>query len=410
MTGLNDMFFKGTISSNGQWNIDWYEAQVSPSDSDAVKSFKQSFADSYQTALKAYTKNFNDYKSTSRTSDPTTIESLITETYNTTLLISDAIKNANNYIDFVNSSIKSRNTNTPPAIIASNQATLNTDTSETNNHLSSLLSSQTNIKNNKDAFPDADLDMQSEQLDLTQRQNALQDAKDTLANYSVRSPFGGTVSSVAVKKGDSAGSGTALATIITPEQIATISLNEVDIAKVKLGQKVTLTFDAVPDLTITGKVAQIDSIGTVSQGVVNYSVEISFDTTDSRIKPGMSVSAAIITDIKQNVLTVPNSAIKNSAGTAYVQVFDAPLAAPIAGVQGSPSPTLPRQVPIVTGASDDTSTEIISGLDEGDEIVTRTINPTTTTTTTAPSILGGTANRAGTGFGGAATTRIPAGR
>jgi HlyD family secretion protein len=220
----------------------------------------------------------------------------------------------------------------------------------------------------------------------------------------VPAPFSGTIASVPVQKGDNVSSGTTVATIITSQQVATISLNEVDIAKIQLGQKATLTFDAVADLKITGKVAQIDSIGTVSQGVVNYNVKISFDTTDERIKPGMSVSAAIITNIKQDVLIAPNSAVKNQNGSAYVEMFDNALPAPLAGVQGSPSATPPRQQDVTVGISNDTSTEIISGIKEGDEIVTKTILPTTTTMT-APSIFGSATNRSG-----ANATRIGTGR
>ena len=103
--------------------------------------------------------------------------------------------------------------------------------------------------------------------------------------------------------------------LITKQKIAEISLNEVDAAKVKVGQKVTLTFDAIDGLSITGEVSEIDALGTVSQGVVTYGVKIAFDTQDERVKSGMSVSAAIITDVKQNVLLVPNAAVKSNERT-----------------------------------------------------------------------------------------------
>ena len=365
---------------------------------------KQTFVDSYNAALKAYNTNFSNYQSVTRTSDSATMEALITQTYATVKSISDAIKNANNYIDFVNASIQKVNNSNPPSIIAANIATLNNYTNETNTHLQDLLSIETEIQSNKDATTNDSLDAQSSQLGIVQKQNALQDAKDNLADYSIYAPFNGTIASIPVQKGDDIGSGTTLGTIITSQQTATIALNEVDIAKIQLGQKVTLTFDAVPDLTISGKVVQIDSIGTVTQGVVDYNVKISFDTYDSRIKPGMSVNAAIITKVEQDVLTVPNSAVKTTGGVSYVQMFDTPLPAPLPGAQGSPSTVPPRQQPVTIGISNDTSTEIISGLNEGDEIVTRTIVPTATATTTAPSILGSTTNRGGAG---AAGVRIP---
>ncbi|MDD5433706.1 MAG: hypothetical protein PHE77_03610, partial [Candidatus Pacebacteria bacterium] len=60
--------------------------------------------------------------------------------------------------------------------------------------------------------------------------------------------------------------------------MAEISLNEVDVAKVKIGQRAIITFDAIDELEITGKVEDVDTIGTVSQGVVSYNVKIIFDT------------------------------------------------------------------------------------------------------------------------------------
>ena len=180
-------------------------------------------------------------------------------------------------------------------------------------------------------------------------------------------------------------------------------------AKVQLGDKATITFSAIPGLSLTGEVTQIDSVGTVSQGVVTYNVQMSFDTQDPRVKPGMSISAAIITNLDQNVLLVPNSAIKTQGGTTYVQMFASPLPAPVAGQQGSPSSTPPIQKMVTVGISNTTSTEITSGLNAGDEVVVKTITAGSTTKTTAatatPSLFGsGTTGGRGGLTGG---TRIP---
>ena len=388
MNGLNDMFFKSSVGTQQQWNIDWYAEQTRNIDHDSALILKQNFIDSFKIAQDAYNKNYTTYQIVPRTADGATIESLVTQTYNTVKLISNTIKDANNYVDFVNTSILNNN-GTTPALITTHKATLNTDTSNTNSFLTNLLLSTTNIKSNKDAFPNSDLDMQSTELSLKQKENALQDAKDKLADYFIRAPFDGTLASINIKKSDSIGSGTSVATLITKTQIAEISLNEVDVSKITIGQKATLTFDAVPDLTISGKVADIDSIGTVSQGVVTYVVKISFDTEDSRVKPGMSVSAAIITDIKQDVLVVPNSAVKSQAGASYMEMFDTPLPAPTDGSIGSLSKIAPNKISVEVGLSNDSQSEIISGIKEGDEVVTRTIVPTTTTAS-APSLFGNT--------------------
>jgi len=398
MTGLNDMFFKDNITIS-QWNVDWYEGQVTSEDREKTTYLKKSFIDSYHKAKNAYDKNFDDYKIISRNSNSATIENLITQSYETTKLICDVTKNANNYIDFVNSSIQKNNSDTP-AIINTHKTSLSNYTSKTNSHLVSLLSIKTNIKDNKDAFPNADLDLRSAELSLKQKEIALQDIKDKLADYFIRAPFEGTIAKVDIKKSDIVNSGAVVATLITKKQLAEISLNEVDVAKVKIGQKATLTFDAVPDLAISGIVADIDAIGTVSQGVVTYIVKISFDTQDEKIKPGMSVSGNIITDTKQDVLIAPNSAIKSQAGKSYVENFDMPLAPFATETIGFTTKITPNKIPVEIGLSNDSRSEIISGVNEGDEIIIRTILPTTTTTT-APSIFGaGAGGNRGTGGGG----------
>ena len=100
-----------------------------------------------------------------------------------------------------------------------------------------------------------------------------------------------------------------------------------------------------------------------------------------------NLDITLITGIKQDILTVPNSAIKTQGSTNYVQMFSAPLPTPLAGVQGSPSLVPPVNQVVETGVSNDTSTEIISGLKEGDQVVTKTIISTTSSSTTTPSLL-----------------------
>ena len=119
-------------------------------------------------------------------------------------------------------------------------------------------------------------------------------------------------------------------------------------------------------------------IGTVSSGVVNYNVKISFDTSDERIKPGMTVSADITTETKENVLLVPGGAVKTLNNESFVQVFN-PEIYLASGSQGIASGRTPEQKKVVVGASDDTNVEILSGLQEGEQIVTRTISGATTT-------------------------------
>lgn len=409
ITGLDDVFFDSTID-RGMQNITWYINQTSVQDATQrtkAVQYRNDFEAGYAASRAAYTKNFEQYKAISRTSDPQTIETLINETYETTRTTAETVKAGSNLIDFVKDALTQNNINASiPATVTAHKTTLSGYTGITNTHLSQLLAIKQSIRSSKETLANADrtiaekteqladlragadqLDIRSQELTVRQRENALQDAREKLADYTIRAPFAGTIATLAIKRSDSVSAGTSIATLITDQRLAEITLNEVDVSKVKVGQKVTLTFDAIEGLSISGSVAEIDAVGTATQGVVSYTVTIGFDTQDERIKPGMSVSAAIITDVRQNVLTVPNSAIKTQGDTSYVEMFATPLEN-ATGAQGAIASSAPARKTVEIGTSNDTLTEIISGLNEGDQIVTRTITASAQTTTqTAPSLF-----------------------
>ena len=249
------------------------------------------------------------------------------------------------------------------------------------------------------------LDIQTAQLSVTQKENALLDAQQTLSDYYITAPFDGMIATINAQLGQQGSSGTALGTIITKDETAVIPLNEVDVSKVKVGQKATLTFDAISDLSITGEVISVDAIGTVSSGVVNYNVKITLDTPDERIKSGMSVNASIITNVAQDVLTVPNTAVKTNTQGSYVEVFDTKLPDPATGTIGSVSSIAPRKQTITTGLSNDTDTQILSGIDENTIVVTKTITPSTTNTAT-PSLLSSVGGNSRGGTSGGSTRAL----
>lgn len=257
---------------------------------------------------------------------------------------------------------------------------------------------QTALKNLKEA---QELDTSSA-YSIQAKKNALIDAKQNLSDYYVTALFEGTIANITAKIGDNASSGTSLGTLITHKNIVSVSLNEVDITKVKLGQKAIMTFDAIEDFETTGKVVSIDSLGTVSSGVVNYEVKIAFDTDSDNIKPGMSVSASIVTNIKQDIITVPISAIKNQNGVSYIEITKEDV--PVSEVAQNPVSLLsqPETVEVQTGISNDESIEIISGISEGEKYILRTIKSSSTskaTSSSAPSLFG-TPGSSGTRSGG----------
>jgi HlyD family secretion protein len=251
--------------------------------------------------------------------------------------------------------------------------------------------------------PPTEQQLESAKAQLTQAQAQLQNAQINYNNNILKAPFDGQIAQLNSQLGDQVSGSTVVAVVVTNEPISVISLNEDDVSKIKLGDKVTMTFNAIDGLTITGKVAQIDNIGTVSQGVVNYNVKIAFDTPDSRVKPGMSVSASIITSIAADVLTVPSAAVQNQGTSNYVLTLNPKQTQSVTGQTGVTSTVAPKTVSVEVGISDDTNTEIKSGLSEGDTVVTQTINATAAKSTAASAT---SALRIGGGaFGGGAAGR-----
>lgn len=218
----------------------------------------------------------------------------------------------------------------------------------------------------------------------------------------ITAPVSGTIAGMSVQPGSvitqssSSSSNTAssqkIATISTGgTPSVTINLTEVDVPKVAVGNKATLTFDAFPDKTFTGHVSSIDTAGSVSSGVTTYPTTITLDSDESSIYANMSVSANIITKTKDNVLLVPSAAVQTSNGESYVRVMK----------NGAVS-----EVTVEVGDSSDTQTEIVSGLKEGDTVVTSvTSSGATNSTGTSPFSSFGGARRTGFGAGGA-TFRI----
>ena len=230
---------------------------------------------------------------------------------------------------------------------------------------------------------------------------ALQQAKDTAAERTVVAPIDGVVTTLNVQNGDSLGStssgngssGTGSSSSSSASLVITdvnsieaiISLTETDVPSVAVGQKAVITFNALPNLTLAGKVQSVDTQGTNSQGVVTYGATIVPDASDPSVKGGMSVTVNIITQIAADALVVPNAAVKTqTGGGSYVQVLQ----------NGKPT-----DVTVQVGIANDTYTQIMSGLTVGQEVVTQTINPSASTSTT---IRRGGGGIGVPGFGGGA--------
>ncbi len=371
MKGLDDILY-GSTFNNYQTNLNFYTYVTYTYNDDVIK-YKDAAEKSYETARSAYNKNFNDYKASNRYSDTATIDSLISETYETSKDIAQAIKDTINLIQYYEDTLTHYSIKINSGA-DTHLTSLSSYLSKTNSNISSLFSANSTIDNNEDGIDDAKTEIDDAKLTVEKKEKALSDAKSALSDCYVYSPINGVFSAVSADKGDNVSSGSTIATVITNSKIAQITLSETDVVNVKVGDKATITFDAIDDLTMTGQVTQVDLVGSSSSGVVSYGVEITLDENSDKVKSGMSISATIITNSKTDTLIIPTTAVKsNDDGTYYVQVLsDAyDLTNKSLSIKGVTSSTAPTTKVVTIGLADDTNTEITGGLAEGDQVVLR---------------------------------------
>jgi HlyD family secretion protein len=228
--------------------------------------------------------------------------------------------------------------------------------------------------------------------DVQVAQERINAAQSTLNTIQLAAPFNGTITSINVMKGDLADPKTVVFRLDDLSNLyVNLQVSEIDVNKVKVGQPVEVTFDAVPDKTYHGVVDSIDQAGTNTQGVVSFNVTVKMQDADGNVHPGITASANITVSSEQGVLAVPSQAIMTTSGTNQSYVL---VKSTIAngGVRA-------RQVDVQTGAANDTMTAVTSSqLKEGDEII---LNPQSAPTQQRQGLFGGLF-RAGGGarFGG----------
>ncbi|MCD8373843.1 MAG: efflux RND transporter periplasmic adaptor subunit [Oscillospiraceae bacterium] len=193
-------------------------------------------------------------------------------------------------------------------------------------------------------------------------QLSLDSANDTLDNYSFTAPISGTIIDKNYEAGENVESGDTLCVIYDLSYLTmTLSVDELDVSSIAVGQSVEITADAVEGVTYSGVVTKVSVAGTASGGVTTYPVTIRIDETDGLL-PGMTVDATITLESAENVLAVPASALQR--GNTVLLTADSPSAA-----GGTANESGYVTVEVTTGVSSDDYIEITSGLQEGDVVV-----------------------------------------
>ncbi|MCG2768776.1 MAG: efflux RND transporter periplasmic adaptor subunit [Chloroflexota bacterium] len=187
---------------------------------------------------------------------------------------------------------------------------------------------------------------------------ALALAKDALDDAVLTAPFSGTVLQVSVSVGDWASPGMpAVVVADTDVLILDVNVDELDIAEIAEGQMARLTFEALPKEDVVGTVVHIAPSSKNVSGAVAYLVEISFEPGDLPVRLGMTTNVDIVTSRVEDVLVVPNQAIESDreAGRYYVTRLV--------------SPENVERIEVEIGLRDEYTTQILSGVDEGDVLL-----------------------------------------
>jgi HlyD family secretion protein len=204
--------------------------------------------------------------------------------------------------------------------------------------------------------PDTTSNIELQQLSIATAEQSLQQAQLKLDQATLKAPFDSIVTTINIVPGSIVSSAQAAMSLIDRSTLhVDLTLNENDVAQVALGQHVDLTIDAIDDWKAQGTIDYIAPAAKEVNGVVTYGVRVALPDSDQRVKVGMTANLVIRTAAKDAVLLVPNSALLPKGAGRAVQVPNA---------DGTT-----REVDVQIGLSDGTNTEIVSGLSEGDRVV-----------------------------------------
>ena len=211
----------------------------------------------------------------------------------------------------------------------------------------------------------------SAKAQVEQAQSSLDSTQDNVDNYTITAPISGQIITKSVKVGDkisrnSGSSDTTLATIYDMSELTfEMSVDEMDISSVAVGQSVSVTADAYSDRTFSGTVTNVSLKGSQSNGVTNYPVTVTLDSdANGVLLPGMNVDGVITVGESKDTLMVPSGALMRG-NRVYIKDDSADVSE---GPQMGNVPAGFKAVEVEIGLSNDDFVEIKSGVSEGDTV------------------------------------------
>jgi HlyD family secretion protein len=205
-------------------------------------------------------------------------------------------------------------------------------------------------------------DVELAKLDVEMARDALVEAEADLEDAVLEAPHAGTIATAAVESEEWVSGGNPVITLIDASKVhVDVLVDEVDVGKVREGQQVDLTLDSFPDEELSGHVDFIAPAPTNEAGLISYKVSIDLESNDLPVRMGMTANAEIVTHEELGALVVPNRAIEvdRDDGRYYVAKLE---------------DGVPARTEIELGLRSETHSQVISGLEEGDEFAIMTVS------------------------------------
>lgn len=195
---------------------------------------------------------------------------------------------------------------------------------------------------------------------ISQAEAALEIAQENLANAQIVAPFAGVVAAVNARVGELASAALPAIRLVDASHFyLEVLVDEVDVARLAPGQLVTITLDALPNVIVAGRVEKIAPTSTLNAGVVSYGVRLKLNETDAPLRGGMTAIAEIVVANAEDVVLVPNWAIRRDrdTGEVFVSILRAGQI---------------TDVVVELGLRNDTFSEVVSGLAAGETVAVDT--------------------------------------
>jgi HlyD family secretion protein len=226
----------------------------------------------------------------------------------------------------------------------------------------------------------AQADVKAAEASVAQTEATLRKAEVNLGYTKIYSPVDGVIVSKNVEKGQTVAASYQTPSIVEiarnlKQMQVEVNVDEADVGNVKVGQRTEFTVDAYPDLTFPGNVTQVRLSPTSSDNVVSYTVIVKVNNDEEKLMPGMTANVNLMVSEKNDVLLVPNSALRFRPVTASTSTQSGPPSRkPTIAAAETPGVYVlrngePVKVEVEKGITDGQNTEILSGIEEGTQVL-----------------------------------------